>query len=134
METLPRFGLEEFLWRNCIKGFDWLLRRKKGFDWLLRRKGEKEKGRKEGREEGRKGGREEGRKGGREEGRKGGRVEGRRSKVNVKVNYHHHVMHVGHLGHFLHVPRIGHLVQCYCFRSILYKWADATGGEIGRRL
>ena len=46
-----------------------------------------------------------------------------------KVNHHHrHVLHVGHFGHFLHVPRIGHLAQCYCFLSILYNWANATGG------
>ena len=50
----------------------------------------------------------------------GGRVEGQKRKVNVKVNYHHHVLHIGHLGHFLHVPHVGHLhiiahAQCYCF-------------------
>ena len=44
---------------------------------------------------------------------------GQWSKVNVKVNYHHHVFNVDHLGHFLHVPRVGHLhiiahAQCYC--------------------
>ena len=33
--------------------------------------------------------------------RKGGR-----SKVNLKVNYHHHVRQVDH---FLHVPHVGHL-------------------------
>ena len=72
--------------------------------------------------------------------RNGGREEGREERENVKdqrsrdnVN-HHHVMHVGHLGHFLHVPRVGHLAQCYCFLSIMYNWANATGGEKGRRL
>ena len=29
--------------------------------------------------------------------------------------------------------RVGHLAQCYCFLSILYNWADATGGEEGWR-
>ena len=47
-------------------------------------------------------------------------VEGQRSKVNVKVNYHHHILHVDHLDHFLHVPHVGHLhiiahAQCYSF-------------------
>ena len=55
--------------------------------------------------------------------RGGGRDEGQRSKVNVKINYHHYVLHVGHLDHFLHVPQVGHLhirahAQCYCFISI----------------
>ena len=45
--------------------------------------------------------------------------------VNLKVNYHHHVLHLGHMGHFLIVPHVGHLhiiahTQCYCFQSILY--------------
>ena len=93
------------------------------------KKGGRVRGRKGGREERRKGGKEEGRKGGREEGGKGGR-----SKFNVKVNYHHYVLRVGHLGNFLHVPRVGHLAQCYCFLSILYNWANATGGEENRRL
>ena len=60
--------------------------------------------------------------------RGGGRVEVQRSKVNVTVNYHHHVLQVGNLSHFLHIlhiPHIGHLhiiaqVQCYCLLSILY--------------
>ena len=45
-----------------------------------------------------------------------------------------HVQFVGHLGALLHFPRVGHLAQCYCFLSILYNWANATGGEEGRRL
>ena len=50
-------------------------------------------------------------------------------------NHHqHHVLHVGHLGHFFHVPRVNHFAQCYCFLSILYNWANATGGEEGRKL
>ena len=51
------------------------------------------------------------------------RRKGRRSKT--KVNCHHHVLHVSHLGHFLHVPHGGHLhvityPLCYCFLSNLY--------------
>ena len=58
-----------------------------------------------------------------------GAVERRRSRSRDKVNHHHHyVLHVCHLGHFLHVPRVGHLAQYYCFLSILYNWANATGG------
>ena len=63
------------------------------------------------------------------------KVKGQGQRSRDKVNHHHHhVLHVGHLGHFLHVPRVGHLAQCYCFLSILYNWANATGGEEGRRL
>ena len=47
-------------------------------------------------------------------------MEGQNSKVNVAVNYHHQVLHIGNLGHFLHVTRVGHLhiivhEQCYCY-------------------
>ena len=62
-------------------------------------------------------------------------MEGKKSQINIKVNYRHYVLRVGHVGHFLHVPRVGHLALCYCFISILYNWANATGGrEEGRRL
>ena len=51
--------------------------------------------------------------------RGGKTVENQSSKVNVSVNYHH-VRHVGYLGHFLQVLRVGHLhiiehAQRYCF-------------------
>ena len=46
-------------------------------------------------------------------------------------NHHHH--HVQPLGQFRHLPRVGHLAKFYCFLSILYNWANATGGEEGRR-
>ena len=55
-------------------------------------------------------------------------------EVEEESQYHHLVLHVVHLGNFLHVPRVGLLGQCYCFLSILYNWANATGGEEGRRL
>ena len=54
--------------------------------------------------------------------------QGQRSRD--KVNHHYHVLHVAHLGQFLHVPRVGHFPQCYCFLTILYNWANATGGKI----
>ena len=47
-------------------------------------------------------------------------------------HHHHHVLHVCHLGHFLNVPR---RPPCAVLLfSILYNWANATGGEEGRRL
>ena len=61
-------------------------------------------------------------------------VERRRGGQRPRVKVNHHVLNVGHLGHFLHFPRVGHLAHCYCFLSILYNWANATGAEEGRRL
>ena len=57
--------------------------------------------------------------------RRGGRLIGGRSKVNVNVNYHHHVLHVDHLRYFRHDRHVVHLhiiayAQCYCFLSNLY--------------
>ena len=37
-----------------------------------------------------------------------------------KINHHHHVLHVCHLGDFLHVPWVGHLRNVIVFLSILY--------------
>ena len=65
-----------------------------------------------------------------------GRVEGQCQRSGDKNNYYHHVLHVSHLGHFLYyVPREGHLAlrNVIVFLSILYKWANATGAEEGRR-
>ena len=54
---------------------------------------------------------------------------GQRSRGKIN-HHHHHVLNVGHLGHFLQVPRVGHLAPYYCFLSILYNWANATGGLV----
>ena len=50
------------------------------------------------------------------------------------VNYHHHILHVGHLGNFLQVPQVDH-VHIIAHVFILYSsGANAIGAEEGRKL